>query len=284
MFLVSMVLLPQLLYADAKSDISAFVTRFYTTCLNRQPDAGGLNSWVSGLLTGRLTGAQVADGFIFSDELLSKNLSDNEFLNILYLAFFNRQPDAAGLSNWINAIARGANRRYVLNGFVNSTEFKILCDSYGIRPGFPVSSNSGSFADTSNEAVLVAAVENKLFGTVNAVRLQYGIGQLSINPALSDIARSRCADMINGNYFSHTTPDGKNIFIMLNESGFAWQFAGENIYQCSPGSSGSESAILNTWMASPLHKDNILNGAFHQIGIGIVDSGNTRTVSVIFSN
>lgn len=90
--------------------------------------------------------------------------------------------------------------------------------------------------------------------------------------------------MFNRDYFSHTTPDGKNIFTILNENGFGWQLAGENIYQCEPAGFGSESAILNTWMASPSHRENLLNGAFHQAGIGIVDSQNTRTVSIVFSN
>jgi uncharacterized protein YkwD len=90
--------------------------------------------------------------------------------------------------------------------------------------------------------------------------------------------------MIARNYFSHTTPDGKNIFIILNENGFAWQFAGENIFQCWPAASGTDSAILNAWMSSSTHRDNLLNGNFRQVGIGIVDSGERRTVSVSFSN
>lgn len=283
-FLISAILFPQFLYADTQTDVCAFVTRFYTTCLNRMPDAGGLSNWVSGLLAGRVTGAQVADGFIFSDELLSKNLSDDKFLNIMYPAFFNRQPDARGFINWMNVMANGASRQYVLAGFVHSIEFKMLCDSYGIRPGSLVPSSSYSFNVASNTISSVSTIENSFFNSVNAVRSQYGIGQLSLNPSLSNSARSRCTDMINRKYFSHTTPDGKNIFIILNENGFGWQFAGENIYKCAPASVGSESAILNTWMSSPSHRDNILNGAFHQVGIGIVDSGNTRTVVIVFSN
>jgi uncharacterized protein YkwD len=282
--LVSAILLPQFLHADTQSGVSAFVTRFYSTCLNRMPDAGGLSSWVNGLQSGRVTGAQVANGFIFSDELLSQNLSDEKFLNIMYSAFFNRQPDSGGFINWMNVMANGASRHYVLAGFVNSLEFNILCDAYGINPGSIASSGSSSFAPSSNTQFSASTIEISLFNSVNSVRSQYGIGPLSLNPSLSNIARSRGMDMINRNYFSHTTPDGKNIFIILNENGFCWQIAGENIYQCLPTGMGSESAILSTWMASPSHRDNLLNGAFNQVGIGIVDSGNTRTVSIIFSN
>jgi uncharacterized protein YkwD len=283
-FLISVTLLPQFIYANTQSDVSAFVTRFYSICLNRMPDAGGLSSWISRLLTGRATGAQVANGFIFSEELLSKNISDEKFLNIMYSAFFNRQPDAGGFINWMNVMANGASRQYVLAGFVNSLEFNMLCDSYGIRPGSLTPSSSNSFAVASNTISSANTIENSLFNSVNAARSQYGAIHLSLNSSLSNIARSRSTDMLNRKYFSHTTPDCKNIFIILNENGFGWQVAGENIYQCEPTSVGSESAILNTWMSSPSHRDNILNGAFHQVGIGIVDSGNIRTVSIIFSN
>lgn len=248
------------------------------------PDLGGLRSWVNGLLTGSMTGAQVAQGFIFSDELLSKNLSDEAFLNTMYLAFFNRQPDNSDFINWMGVMANGAPRQYVLAGFANSFEFQILCNSYGIIPGSLSSSGSYSSTLTSNTTAAVNNIENSLFNALNTVRSQYGIGPLNLNPSLSNIARSRSADMLSRNYFSHTTPDGKNIFNILNENFFNWQIAGENIYQCSPAEIGSESAILNTWLASPSHRANLLNGAFRQVGIGIIDIGNTRTASIIFSN
>jgi len=248
------------------------------------PDAGGLASWVNGLLTGRVTGAQVANGFIFSDELMSQNLSNENFLNIMYSAFFNRQPDAGGFKNWLGVLANGASRQYVLAGFVNSLEFNILCSEYGINPGSLSSSGSYSANTASGSLSSASSTESSLFNSVSSVHSQYGSGPLSLNSSLSNIARARCTDMINRNYFSHTTPEGKNIFIILNENAFAWQYAGENIYQCSPAGIGSESAILNTWMASPSHRDNLTNGSFHQVGIGIVDSGNTRTVSIVFSN
>ena len=182
----------------------------------------------------------------------------------MYSAFFNRQPDSGG--------------------FVNSLEFNILCDSYGISPGSLSSSGSSSFSAASNTLSPVSSLENSLLNAINSARSQYGIGQLSLNPSLTGIARTRCTDMINRDYFSHNAPDGKNIFIILNEKGYGWQIAGENIYQCEPAGIGSGSAILNTWMASPSHRENILNGAFSQAGIGIIDSQNTRTVSIVFSN
>lgn len=280
--LISTILLPHFLYAGSPSDVGAFVTRFYQTCLSRMPDPKGLNSWVNGLLSGSVTGAQVANGFIFSDELLSKNLSNEEFLNIMYLAFFNRQPDLAGFGSWFNVLANGGSRGYVLEGFVNSLEFDILCDSYGINPGSL--SSSGSYYSKTNSLAAINSIENNLFDTVNRIRTQNGVRMLILDTALSNIARSRSTDMVTRNYFSHITPDGRNIFIILNEAGYPWQFAGENIFQCSPAANGTENAITSIWMSSPAHRDNILNGTYTEAGVGIIDSENTRTAVIIFSN
>lgn len=295
LILISIIALPQFLYADSNlgvnssnSMVSNFITRFYITCLNRMPDSEGLQSWTNGLITGRITGADVANGFIFSDELMSKNLSDEDFLTILYKAFFNRQPDTAGYNSWLNLLRNGASRHYVLAGFINSIEFDALCDSYGINPGTLSSDSYSSRSDSSNASLNstseVFSIENNLLSIINQARAKNGARQLVINAALSNIARARSIDMLTRNYFSHITPDGKNIFMILNENGYSWQLAGENIFECSPAANGTESAIFNIWMSSPSHRDNIFNGNFSQAGIGIIDISGIRAATMVFSN
>ena len=78
------------------------------------------------------TGADVAKGFINSPEFISKNKTDDEYLNILYRAFFNRNPDSAGLAAWLDQLESGADRSEVLDGFIYSQEFSSLCANYGI--------------------------------------------------------------------------------------------------------------------------------------------------------
>ena len=123
----------------ARSDVEAFVTRFYQQCLGRDPEPQGLNNWTNHLLNGTLCGADVANGFIFSLEFSQKNTSDDEFLYVLYRAFFNRDPDIGGFVNWQSILSGApvgdrATRQLVLNGFLNSEEFIILCNRYGIVP------------------------------------------------------------------------------------------------------------------------------------------------------
>jgi hypothetical protein len=127
--------------------IGDFVTRFYNLCLSRNPDQVGLTGWVKDLADGTSTGADVAKGFVFSPEFRSKNTTDEQYLKILYEAFFNRQPDQAGMQAWLDAFAGGSSREDVLNGFIYSTEFANLCDEYGIK------AYDGHFTKSIREAV-----------------------------------------------------------------------------------------------------------------------------------
>lgn len=112
-----------------------FVTRFYQLCLGREPDKAGLDNWCSQLSTKKISGADVAYGFVFSEEFIGSNKTNEEYVDILYKAFFNREPDAGGKKNWLDALSSGLSRKYVLAGFVGSTEFSNLCSSYGIDAG-----------------------------------------------------------------------------------------------------------------------------------------------------
>jgi hypothetical protein len=118
---------------DDFSAVEFFITRFYQLCLSRSPDQSGLDGWVNALVDGTQTGSDVAYGFVFSNEFLNKVMTNEEYLQILYKAFFNRQPDTAGMQGWLDAIANGATKEDVLNGFIYATEFANLCDEYGIK-------------------------------------------------------------------------------------------------------------------------------------------------------
>jgi len=116
----------------AQDGVTGFVTRLYQTCLDRTPDAGGLNSWSSQLWAHSATGTSVAYGFIFSYEFTSKNYSDEEYVRHLYRAFLGREADPSGLANWVSQLQHGSSRAVVFNGFAGSAEFGGLCRQYGI--------------------------------------------------------------------------------------------------------------------------------------------------------
>ncbi len=114
------------------SGIQDFVTRFYEEVLNRTPDQGGLDNWVSDLATGTRKGADVALGFVFSTEFINRNTTNEDYVTILYSAFFGRTADQAGYDGWISQLSAGGSREDVLNGFIYALEFANLAASYGI--------------------------------------------------------------------------------------------------------------------------------------------------------
>lgn len=123
--------------ACGKADgVTGFVTRLYNICLNREPDAGGLEYWKEKLFNHEQGGAEVSAGFVFSDEFLNKNYSNEEFVEYMYRAFFGREYDEGGKMYWLERMEyEGLNRSFVFAGFVYSDEFISLCRSYGIDVG-----------------------------------------------------------------------------------------------------------------------------------------------------
>ena len=119
----------------AFDDINSFVTRFYSTTLNRNPDLGGLLYWRGKLKKKELSGSDLAKSFIASKEFKSKQLDDTKYLEVMYQSFFGRKAkdDPNGLDYWLNQLQSGSSRDEVLQKFIDSDEFKKICNKYGIR-------------------------------------------------------------------------------------------------------------------------------------------------------
>lgn len=118
-----------------EENVKAFVTRLYQNTLNRQPDQKGLQMWVDELASGRMTGAQVAQGFFFSDEFLIKELENGAYVDILYQTMFGQAGDNDGRNFWIGEMETGFSRLYIYHGFAESPQFQNLCQEYGIQSG-----------------------------------------------------------------------------------------------------------------------------------------------------
>lgn len=121
----------QLVFSQEKTE--AFVTRLYSLALGREPDPDGFNYWVGQFKSGA-NGRDVAYGFVFSQELSNKSLSDEEFVEVLYKIFLDRASDADGKAYWTGELKKGTSRQQVFNGFIYSEEFGKRCIEAGILP------------------------------------------------------------------------------------------------------------------------------------------------------
>lgn len=127
---------PSVTTEDPESQIMEFVKRNYIYVLDREPEKEGAEYWYGELYNFNRTGAEVAQGFIFSKEFNDRNTSDKEFVTILYKTFFGREPDDEGMNFWLTQLSTGKMDRFrVANGFIFSQEWADTCATYGIRSG-----------------------------------------------------------------------------------------------------------------------------------------------------
>jgi uncharacterized protein YkwD len=121
------------------------------------------------------------------------------------------------------------------------------------------------------------------FSLVNQDRAANGVAGLRYSGALARVAQYRAQDMLNRGYFSHYDPaTGQLAFsALMHLWGIPYSRAGENIaWSTNP----SMAAINTMFMNSPEHRANILNGAYHQAGIGVAGNGAKIMVVEVFSN
>ena len=119
---------------------------------------------------------------------------------------------------------------------------------------------------------------------INTIRLENCLSALNANQAINLVAQYRSQDMIDRDYFSHQTPEGKNINNILQEFGVMFAACGENIQYVSPPSWANPELFFNSWMNSDLHRANILSGNFSQIGIGISNNNDRLVAVLVFIN
>lgn len=119
-------------YRDQNEGVTSFVNRLYVKLLDRQGEDEGIENWCRTILTKADTTENVAHGFVFSQEFLNKNTSNEEFVKIMYRTFLDREYDQAGLNDWVGQLNSGVGREQVFHGFAGSTEFHNLMAAYGV--------------------------------------------------------------------------------------------------------------------------------------------------------
>ncbi len=111
--------------------------------------------------------------------------------------------------------------------------------------------------------------EEQVVKLVNEERAKVGVKPLKSNWEVARVARYKSQDMIDKNYFSHTSPTYGSPFTMLKNFGISYKTAGENI---AAGQATPE-AVVKSWMNSEGHRKNILSSSFTEIGVGYVKGG-----------
>lgn len=115
----------------------------------------------------------------------------------------------------------------------------------------------------SGSSLLGAVVSSTLVELANVDRESNNLHGLTVSPVLQEAAQLKANDMAAKGYFAHNSPDGVTPWHWFEEAGYGFSFAGENLAVYFSDSAELERA----WMNSPLHRANILNSYFTEIGI-----------------
>lgn len=121
--------------------------------------------------------------------------------------------------------------------------------------------------------------EEDLVAAINAERTARGLSFLSLDPLLREAATAHCREMCRLNYFNHrspvpgeTSPVDRYLDELHADGGKrpAAALVGENIFFASVTNDVYNAAYAHRkLMASPSHRDNILEPRFTKVGVGV---------------
>ena len=115
-----------------------FLNRLYITGLGRAADHDGQFVWFNHIIYDGYSGADLVRGILYSPEFLNKNVSNRDFVLIVYRTILDREADAEGLAHWTAQLDSGVSRQQIVEGFLGSVEWANMCRWYGIPSGTSV--------------------------------------------------------------------------------------------------------------------------------------------------
>jgi|GEM_PF-2347578 len=108
--------------------------------------------------------------------------------------------------------------------------------------------------------------EISVVSATNSARLAEGLAPLRSDDALAQAAAEKAKSMINEGYFAHYYNGHTPWEFIDDAAGSDWRLAGENLAK----NYDQTDKLMDAWMASPAHKENILNAGYERIGVAVV--------------
>ena len=114
--------------------------------------------------------------------------------------------------------------------------------------------------------IATSITAEELINLTNSKRAEQGLPTLTVNAVLSQAAQAKGADMIAKNYWAHTSPDGATPWGWFKNAGYKYLYAGENLAR----DFGDPQSLVNAWMNSATHRENIMSNRYKEIGIAVI--------------
>jgi uncharacterized protein YkwD len=116
-----------------------------------------------------------------------------------------------------------------------------------------------------------------LLQLTNEKRAEKGLKPLTMNTELSQAASKKADFMFAKNFWAHIGPDGTTPWYFIRNAGYDYVYAGENLargYTTAPD-------VVDAWMASPSHRENILSPNYSEIGFAVESGSLTGSDTVL---
>ena len=114
---------------------------------------------------------------------------------------------------------------------------------------------------------LSAVLASVLVDQTNEARIKNELSELKVSEKLTEAAQLKANDMASREYFAHNTPEGNPPWYWLDEVGYGYQKAGENLAVNFDDSI----EVTDAWLKSVSHRANLLNGKYTEIGIATAE-------------
>jgi uncharacterized protein YkwD len=121
---------------------------------------------------------------------------------------------------------------------------------------------------------------SEIYNLMNQERTKAKLKNFAYKDELYDSAAAKCEDMKKNNYYTHTSPSGVDYTTFIKKSVPTAKVTGENL-----GAGYADNAsIINEWMQSPKHKENILNPKFTSVGVAFCGKASEKPGLIIVAH
>jgi len=111
-----------------------------------------------------------------------------------------------------------------------------------------------------------ALTVNGILQETNTHRSIEKADNLTLNKTLNKAAQAKVEDMFAKQYFEHVSPTGIGPADLAESVGYKYVRVGENL---ALGNFQDDADIVQAWMDSPGHRENIVSSGFSEIGIAV---------------
>jgi hypothetical protein len=124
---------------------------------------------------------------------------------------------------------------------------------------------AGSLEWSVRTALASEITPERVVELVNEERVRQGLAVLVVDERLQRAAEAKARDMEEGEYFAHVSPRGVTPWHWIDQSGYVYRYAGENLAIRFVSAEEQHAA----WMKSLKHRENIVSPKYQDIGVAV---------------